>query len=404
MLVGAAHEKPRKEIKTFGTTTAQLSALREWLLAAGCTTVGMESTGVYWMPVHAVLEGAFDIIVGNARHMKTVPGRKTDMRDAEWIAHLIRMGVVARSFVPPKPIRELRDLLRYRTKMVQARSAEENRLIALLERANVKLSTVMSHVLGVSGKSMIHALIDGQADLAKVAELAKGRLRRKLPELRAALEGRIEEHHRFILAMQLDRIERLQDDVAKVEQRIKQQLEPYRAMHQRLTQIPGVDWVVAAVIIAEIGPDMTAFDGPHELASWAGVCPGNNESAGKRRSSKIRKGNVHLKSILVQSATAAGRQKGTYLHRKYQRMRARLGPKRAAVAVAHRILISAYHMISRGTDYKDLGEAYLDQLSEARVTKSLVGRLHRLGYEVTLAKRATPEAPQGASREDAALA
>ncbi len=388
LVVGMPHEKPRKEIRTFGTTTRELQALRAWLTAAGCTTVGMESTGVYWKPVYTVLEGSFDIILGNAHHMKNVPGRKTDMKDAEWIAHLIRLGLVARSFVPPKPIRELRDLLRYRTKLVQARSAEENRLMALLERANVKLSSVMSRVLGVSGKKMIRALIDGESNLEKVADLAKGRLRKKLPQLREALDGYVEEHHRFILTMQLDRIERLEDDIEKLEARIDEKLAPYRALHERLTQIPGVDRVAAAVIIAEIGPDMTVFHGPHALAAWAGTCPGNNESAGKRFGGKARKGNTHLRSILVQSATAAGRQKETYLHRKYHRLRARLGPKRAALAIAHRILVSAYHMISRGQDYKDLGDAYLDQISEARVKKGLVTRLERLGYDVTLVKRA----------------
>jgi transposase len=388
LVVGAAHEQPRKESRTYGTTTRELKALRAWLLAEGCTTVGMESTGVYWKPVYTVLEGSFDIIVGNAHHMKNVPGRKTDMKDAEWIAHLIRLGLVARSFVPPKPIRELRDLLRYRTKLVQARSAEENRLMALLERANIKLSSVMARVLGVSGKQMLHALIDGETDLEKVADMAKGRLRKKLPQLREALDGYIEEHHRFILTMQLDRVERMEADVGQLDARIDEKLAPYHELHERLMQIPGVDRVVAAVIVAEIGPDMTVFHGPHALAAWAGTCPGNNESAGKRYGGKARKGNVHLRSILVQAATAAGRQKGTYLHRKYHRLRARLGPKRAALAVAHRILVSAYHMISRRQDYKDLGDAYLDQISEARVTKGLIARLERLGYDVTLAKRA----------------
>jgi transposase len=387
-MVGAPHQQPRKESRTFGTTTRELRALREWLTAAGCTTVGMESTGVYWKPVHTVLEGGFDIIVGNAHHMKNVPGRKTDMKDAEWIAHLIRLGLVARSFVPPKPIRELRDLLRYRTKLVQARSAEENRLMALLERANIKLSSVMARVLGVSGKQMLHALIRGETDLEKVADMAKGRLRKKLPQLREALDGYIEEHHRFLLTLQLERVERIEADVGQLDVRIDEKLTPYHELHERLMQIPGVDRVVAAVIIAEIGPDMTVFHGPHALAAWAGTCPGNNESAGKRYGGKARKGNVHLRSILVQSATAAGRKKGTYLHRKYHRLRARLGPKRAALAIAHRILVSAYHMISRRQDYKDLGDAYLDQISEARVTKGLIARLQRLGYAVTLAKPA----------------
>lgn len=388
LLVGVGANRPRKEIRTFGTTTRELLALRQWLTDESCTTVGMESTGVYWKPVYTVLEDHFDVIVGNAHHMKNVPGRKTDMKDSEWIARLIRMGLVARSFVPPKPIRELRDLLRYRTKLVQVRSAEENRLMALLERANIKMSSVMSDVLGVSGRQMLRALIAGETDVDKMANLAKGRLRKKVAALRDALEGYVEEHHRFILQMQLDRIEAMQVDIDKLDGRINEKLEPYREHHQRLIQIPGVDRVVAAVIISEIGADMSAFHGPRQLASWAGVCPGNNESAGKRRRSKARQGNVQLRSMLVQSATSAGRAKGTYLHRKYHRLRSRIGPKRAALAIAHRILISAYHMLARGQDYKDLGDAYLDQLSQARVTRGLVGRLQRLGYEVSLTERA----------------
>lgn len=380
--------KPEKKHKTFGTTTRELLALLEWLKAEGCTTVGMESTGVYWKPVHAVLEGHIDVILGNAQRMKNVPGRKTDMKDAEWIAHLIRFGLVSRSFIPPKPLRDMRDLLRYRTKLVQMRSAEENRLIALLEKANIKLSTVMARVISVSGKQMIRALITGETNPERLADLAKGRLRKKLSELRLALEGRVEEHHRFMLEMQLQRIEHAESDIARLDQRIDEKLVDYREVHTRLAQIPGVDRVVAAVIIAEIGVDMNAFHGAKQLASWAGVCPGNHESAGRRFSGRARKGNAYLRAMLVQAATSAGRQKNTYLQRKYHRLRGRIGPKRAALAIAHRMLVSAYHMIANATDYDELGPLYLDQLSEGRTVKSYIKRIESLGYHVHVEKLA----------------
>lgn len=391
LLVGRADEKPRKDIRTFSTMTCGLVQLRDWLKAEGCTTVAMESTGVYWKPVYAVLEeaGRFDIVLGNARQMKNVPGRKTDVKDAEWIAQLARLGLISRSFVPPKPIRELRDLLRYRTKLVQARTAEQNRLMALLERANIKISSVMAHVISVSGTLMLKAIITGESNPETLAELAKGRLRKKLPELRLALEGRIEEHHRFMLKMQLDRIELFEADIAKLDERLAQKLEPYREALDRLAQIPGVDRVVAAAIVAELGTDMSVFHGAPQLASWAGVCPGNHESAGKRKGGRTTKGNVYLRSMLVQAATSAARQAGTYLKTKYYRLRSRLGPKRAALAIAHRILVSAYHMLARGLDYRELGDTYLDKLAEVRVCRGLVTRLQRLGYDVQLSKRAS---------------
>ena len=389
VLVGPANaRKPEKKLKSFGTTTRELVALRDWLTAEGCTAVGMESTGVYWKPVHAVLEDHLKVILGNAQRMKNVPGRKTDMKDAEWIAHLVRFGMVSPSFVPPRPLRDLRDLLRYRTKLVQVRSAEENRLIALLEKANVKLSSVMARVISVSGKQTIRAMIAGETDPSRLADLAKGRLRQKRPELRLALEGRIEEHHRFVLEMQLDRIERAESDIERIDQRIDEKLVEYRAVHARLMQIPGVDRVVAAVIIAEIGVDMSAFHGAKQLASWAGLCPGNHESAGKRFSGRTRKGNAYLRAMLVQAATSAGRTKGTYLQSKYQKLRSRIGPKRAALAIAHRMLISAYQMISKRQDYAELGPAYLDGLNERRTLKNLIKRIEGLGFQVQIEKSA----------------
>lgn len=387
VLVGRPNEKPRKEVRTFRTFTRDLQALREWLSERGCTHVGMESTGVYWKPVYFALEGHFELILGNARHIKNVPGRKTDVKDSEWIADLVRHGLVAKSFVPPPPIRELRDLLRYRTKLVQQRTAERNRLQGLLETANVKLGCVASDIFGVSGMLMVRALVDGKTDVEALASLAKGRLRKKLPDLALALDGRLEEHHRFLLGLQLERLDAMEADLQKLDTRIDEKLIPYADVHRLLMQIPGVDRVVAAVIIAELGVDTSVFLSVHHLASWAGVCPGNNESGGKRRGGTARKGNVHLRTILVQAAVAGSRTKGTYLKDKYHRLKARRGGKRAALAIAHKILIAAYHIMTRKVGYLDLGDAFLDQRSHQRVAKNLVQRLERMGYDVALTEK-----------------
>jgi transposase len=384
LLVGAADKKPRKEVRTFGTMTADLLRMRDWLRAEGCTHVGMESTGIYWMPVYTMLEGDFELVVGNAMHMKQVPGRKTDVKDSEWIADLLRHGLIRRSFVPAKQLRELRDLLRYRRKLIDSQTAERNRMLKLLETANIKLSSVASNVFGTSGRRMLRALLDGTLAPEQMAELAKGRLRNKLPELALALDGRVEEHHRFLLSMQLGRMEELEATIKKLDERIDEKLVPYQAQHKRLTQIPGVDRVGAAVIIAELGIDMSVFPTVRHAAAWAGVSPGNNESAGKRKGTPGRKGNTHLTSALVQAAVAASRTKGTYLKEKYWRLKARRGPMRAALAVAHKILIAAYHMLAKDADHRELGEKHLDSISVASVKNSLVKRLERLGYHVTL--------------------
>jgi transposase len=384
VLIGAPGERPRKEIRTFRTMTRDLEALRDWLLEAGVTHVGMESTGVYWRPVYAVLEGHFELIVGNARHIRNVPGRKTDVKDSEWIADLVRHGLIAKSYVPPRPLRELRELLRYRRKLVESQAAERNRLLKLLETANIKLASVASDVFGVSGRAMLRALIAGEASPETMADLAKGLLRRKRADLILALDGRVEEHHRFLLATQLRRLEAIEADVAALDQRIRQRLEPYSAPHALLMQIPGVDWVVAAVLIAEIGVDMSVFVSVYHLASWAGVCPGNHESAGRQKTGRARKGNVHLRAILVGAAISASRTKGSYLKDKFHRLKARRGGMRAALAIAHKILVSAYHMLAKNLPYRDLGQAYLDQISQTRTVANLKRRLERLGYRVTL--------------------
>jgi transposase len=384
LLIVGKDGRVQKQMRTFGTTTRELLGLREWLLTQGCTHLAMESTGVYWKPVYTVLEGALEIIVANAQHVKKVPGRKTDVKDAEWLAELLCHGLLRPSFVPPKPIRQLRDLTRYRRKLVQSQAAERNRLLKLLESANIKLASVATDVFGISGRLMLRALIEGKADPKEMAELAKRKLRSKIPALELALEGRVEEHHRFLLKLQLDRVESVEKDLEVLEQRIRQKLEPYAAQLSLLDEIPGVDWTLAAVIVAELGVDMRVFENVSQLASWAGVCPGNNESGGKRKSSRIPKGNVYLKTALVEAANSAARAKGTYLRDKFYRLKARRGYKRAAVAIAHKILVAIYHMLSRQVSYNDLGDLYLDNLNKHHLTRNLVHRLERLGYTVTL--------------------
>jgi transposase len=384
LLIVGKDGRVQKQVRTFGTTTRELVALRDWLLSQGCTHLAMESTGVYWKPVYTILEGALEIVVANAQHVKKVPGRKTDVKDAEWLADLLCHGLLRPSFVPPKPIRELRDMTRYRRKLVQSQAAERNRLLKLLESANIKLASVATDVFGVSGRLMLRALIEGKASPREMAELAKKKLRSKIPKLEMALEGRIEEHHRFLLKLQLDRLESVEKDLEVLERRIQQKLEPYAVQLALLDEIPGVDWTLAAVIVAELGVDMSVFESVSQLASWAGVCPGNNESAGKRKSSRIPKGNVYLKTALVEAANSAAKAKGTYLRDKFYRLKARRGYKRAAVAIAHKILVAIYHMLSQQVSYNDLGDLYLDQLNKHHLSRNLVRRLERLGYAVTL--------------------
>jgi len=388
LLIVRKDGKVQKQVRSFGTTTRELLSLREWLLSEGCTHMAMESTGVYWKPVYAILEGALEIVVANAQHVKKVPGRKTDVKDAEWIADLLCHGLLRSSFVPPKPIRELRDLTRYRRKLVESQAAERNRLLKLLETANIKLASVATDVFGMSGRLMLRALMEGKTTPQEMAELAKGKLRKKIPELQPALEGNVEEHHRFLLRLQLGRLEAVEKDLAVLEQRIQEKLKPYEAQLTLLDEIPGVDWTLAAGIIAEMGVDMSVFGSVSQLASWAGVCPGNNESAGKRKSSRIPKGNVYLKTALVEAANSAAKAKGTYLRDKFYRLKARRGYKRAAVAVAHKIMVVIYHMLSHRVCYNELGDAYLDKRNKQQLTRNLIHRLERLGYSVTLEQKA----------------
>ena len=384
ILINERGKRPRKELRTFGTMTQELEALRDWLAVARVTHVGMESTGVYWRPVHAVLEEHFEVIVGNARHIRNVPGRKTDVKDAEWIAELVCCGLIRPSFVPPKPLRELRELLRYRRKLTEAQAAERNRLQRQLEIANIKLGSVATDVFGVSGRAIVRALIDNTTSPTEMADLARGRLRSKRDELTHALKGRLDDTQRFLLSMQLRRVEDIEQLIEILDQRIAEKLELYQAEMALLMQIPGVDWVVAAVLVAELGVDMSVFISVHHLAAWAGLCPGSHESAGKRRNTTARKGNVHLRTMLVGAARPAARTKGSYFKDKYYRLKARRGAKRAGVAIAHKILVAAYHMLARRVDYRDLGEAYLDRIDQTRTAANLKRRLERLGYVVSI--------------------
>lgn len=384
VLIGEAGRKPLKEIRTFSTMTQDLAAMRDWLKGHGVTHVGMESTGIYWKPVHTILEGHFELIVANAHHIKNVPGRKTDVKDAEWTADLVRHGLVKPSFVPPPPIRELRDLVRLRRSLSEALTTEQNRTLKLLESANIKLASVVSQVFGVSGRAMMRALIDNTATPQEMADLAKRKLRRKLEPLALALDGRLTEHHRYLLDFHLRRVEAIEADLRTLDERIEEKAQPYAAQRRLLRQIPGVDDRIALAIIAEIGIDMTVFGNARRLAAWAGVCPGNNESAGKKKSTAARKGNIHLKTTLVQAAVCAARTKGSYYKDKYHRLKARRGSLRAAMAIAHKILVAVFHMLAKTIPFQELGETFLDQQASKRTTTNLVRRLNTLGYYVLL--------------------
>jgi transposase len=388
LLVGTPGRRVRSEVRSFATTTAGLLTLRDWLKQERCTHVGMESTGIYWRALYALLEDEFTLVVGNAQRIKNVPGRKTDVKDSEWIADLLRHGLIPPSFVPPRPLRTLRDLLRFRRALVEARSNCRNRILQVLESANIKLASVASDVFGVSGMAMLKALVAGIKTPAEIAALAKGLLRKKLAQLELALHGSMSEDHRFMLAELLESLAQEDARIVAVEQRIDEKLAPYRAQHDLLNTIPGVDRIGAATMIAEHGVDMTAFGSPARLAAWAGVAPGNNQSGSHRRRAPACRGNIYLKTALHTAAVSAAHTKSTYLRDKYHRIRARSGPGRAAGAVAHKIVIAAYHILATGKPYRDLGADHLDRRTERRTQQRLVHRLERMGYNVTLTANA----------------
>ncbi len=376
--------RPLEEVRTFPTMTRDLLALADWLAEHGVTHVAMESTGVYWKPVFNLLEGRCAVILVNAEHIKQVPGRKTDVKDCQWIAQLLQHGLLKASFVPPEPIRGLRDLTRQRTQLIQERASAANRIQKVLEDANIKLAAVATDVLGMSGRDMLEALIAGETDPEKLADLARKRLREKIPALQLALQGRVTEHHRFLLRLHLDHVDHLGELIGRLGARIEEALAPFAEAAQRLQTIPGISQRVAETVVAEIGTDMGQFPSADHLASWAGMCPGNNESAGKRRSGHTTKGNRWLKRILVQAAWAASHTKGTYLAAQYHRLAKRRGRKRALVALGHTLLVIIYHVLKRGTTYAELGPDFLDRLEPERLTRQLVKRLQSLGHKVTL--------------------
>lgn len=394
-VVACALVSGQRFLRRFATTWAGLQALDGWLTGLGVTHVAMESTGVYWKPVYNVLSSHLQVWVVNARDLKQVPGRKTDVCDAEWICRLMGHGLLKPSFVPPVAQRDLRDLTRYRRRLVEERTAASNRLEKVLEDANVKLSSVVSKLQGVSARAMLEALAAGESDPGRIADLAKGSLRSKRAELEAALVGQVREHHRFLVRQLLDHLDELNQRIAALSQRIAQLTAPYEEVIQRLCAIPGIHRTIAEVILAEIGPDVAPFPTAQHLASWACLCPGNDISANKRRSGKTRRGQNWLRWALVEAAWAASRTK-TYLGAQFHRLRARRGDKRAAMAVAHSILVIVYHLLANPEAvYTDLGADYFVQRNAERERRRAVRTLEALGYAVTLTPRPAAVAAPG---------
>jgi transposase len=354
----------------------------------------MESTGVYWKPVWNIFEGIFTVLLVNAQHVKAVPGRKTDTKDCQWIADLLQHGLLRGSFVPPSPIRQLRDFTRTRASLRQDHTAVANRMQKILEDANIKLASVASDWLGVSGRIILNQMLDGEEDTGKLAHLCRGRLREKIPEMQLALEGRMTEHHRWMLRLQREQLEFLEAQIAQLDAKIQEHMSDYQKAVDLCTTIPGIEAIAAANLIAEIGVNMEQFPSAQHLASWAGLCPGNNESAGQRLSGKARNGNVWLRRNLCQAAWAASHTKNTYLSAQFRRLAARKGKKRAIVAVGHTILVIVFHMLKNQQPYRDLGADYFDRRNAEQLKWSLVRRLERLGVQVSIVS--TPTAPQPA--------
>jgi transposase len=384
VLTPGPQAEPNKEIQEFGTTTGELRRLGDWLRANGVTHAAMESTGVYWKPVFNILESACALILVNARHIKQVPGRKTDKADCAWIASLLRHGLLTASFVPEPDVRQLRDLCRMRTTLVRECVQVGNRLRKVLEDANIKLDSVASDTLGVSGRAMIRALIEGRGEPGELASLARGRLRAKLPELTSALEGQVTAHHRFLLRELMRQLEFLEQEVARFEEEIERQMPPFEWAAGLLMTMPGVDRTAACALLAEIGADMSHFASSRHLASWAGLCPGNNESAGKRRSGKSHRGNRWIKGIMTEIGWAATRKKNSYSAAQYRKLAGHRGKKRALVAVANSLLQVAWHMLTHRQSYRDLGPDYYERLNRKDLERSLIRKLEKLGHKVTL--------------------
>lgn len=386
---------PQGEIRhkrQFGTTTEDLEELMGWLAELEVTHVAMESTGPYWRPVWNVLvDGPAELMLINAEHYRALRGKKTDMKDGERIAEFLRHGLLEGSFVPNPELQALRELTRYRTRLTQQKATASNRIQKVLETANIKLASVASDVLGLSGRLMLKAIAKGESDPEKLANLAKGKLVAKMAELRRALNGRVRDYQRLLLEELLDELEHVEDKISRLDAEIETRMKPYAETVRRWRTIPGIDRVTAWILVAEIGPDMQQFGTPGRLSSWAGVCPGNNESGGKRMSGRIRKGNAWLKRALCQAAWAAARKKDSYLKGQFYRLAPKRGKKRAIIAVAHTILVTGFWMLSRGEDYRDLGISYFDRLHPEALKQKLVKRLEGLGLKVTI-EAATPAA------------
>jgi len=369
-------------VRTFGSTTPELLALSDWLATHGCTHVAMESTGVYWKPVWHVLDGHFELVLANAMHIRNIPGRKSDVNDATWIADLLAHGLIRSSFVPPEPIQELRDLTRTRKQLVREIAQHTLRIQKTLETANIKLTAVLADITGVSGRAILQALVAGERDPERLATLANERVKASRADLVAALHGRVTGHHRFMLHLHLTQIAALEAAVREVEARLGDALAPFRAALDRLITMPGVSETVARVIVAEIGFNMTRFPTAGHLVSWAGLCPRLHESAGKRLSNRTRSSNPWLKTTLVQAAWAATRKKDGYFRAQFLRLKSRRGPKKAIIAVAASMLTAAYHMLKHGVDYRDLGADHFDRRDKAKLAKRLIARLQDLGVTV----------------------
>jgi transposase len=371
------------ENRTFDTTMRGLASLLEWLVENGCSIAAMESTGVYWKPVYHVLSPVVTVWVANAAEVKQRRGKKTDKADAKWLAELLAHDLIQPSFVPPPMISALRDMVRTRTALVNSRTQAKSRVLAVLEDTNIKLSSVASDPFGRSGRAMMDALVAGYHDPKALAQMAKGILRRKIPQLEAALEGSFTEHHAALIRLSLAAVDLFNDQIAELDGRIDAMVDPIRKEVDLTKSIPGIQETAARSIIAEIGTDMTRFVTPARLSSWAGVCPGNNESAGKRKSGKVRRGNRHLKRILIECAWAT-RKTNSFLGRTFRRLEARIGGKKAAVAVGHKILVIIFHLLNEGTVYNDGKYDHLSPKEEARQQKRAIETLRRLGFEVAL--------------------
>jgi transposase len=387
LLLTSANGKGSREVRTFATTTAGLQALCDWLASQAVTHVAMESTGIYWRPVFNLLEGRFEVLLVNAQHMKAVPGHKTDVKDSQWIADLLCHGLLTASFIPPKPIRDLRDLVRARKTLVQERAQAINRVQKVLETANIKLASVASDVLGVSGRAMLEAMLAGVTNAEVLAQLAQKRLRAKLPALREALEGRVEATHRTLLRQLLEQIDFLQRQIERLSADIEPHLVPYETQLTRLMQLPGIGRSAAASILAEIGIDMSRFPSAKHLSSWAGVAPGNRQSGGKRLKAHTNKGNTHLRAVLAEVVWVISHTRDNYLSAQYHRLARRIGKKRAITAVSHSVLVIIYQLLRANQDYHDLGPQFFETLDTQRQRDTAVRRLEALGYTVTLEEK-----------------